>query len=408
MRILFLSTTFPDATATSRGTYNSALCRALAVEHQVQAIAPRGFPEVIRQRLKGRTFQPANEIHQAGIETAFPTYWYTPKYRQHRYGEQMWRSVKKAVQHSIKTIRPDAVLSYWAHPEGEVGIRIGQLAGIPSAVIVGGSDVLLLPKLPKRGPIVRDVLLQSDAVITVSDGLKRACEDLGASSEKVHTIYQGIEPQVFNQSTSREQARQQLKLNSDVAHLLWVGRMVPVKALPTLIETMHILRKRTVAFQLNLLGDGPDKASIQTQVQQLGLDAHVHFAGPVGHDQIANWYRAADVTVMSSDSEGLPNVLRESLACGTPFACTDVGSINEITDERFSCLAEKGNSTSLANAIQAMLTAQAKQEAGKYRARTWTDCARETTELLEQLQSSSFQINRKKIDHLPSVLTNNK
>src|SRR5690606_29313985 len=97
-------------------------------------------------------------MKECGLTVDYPTYWYTPRFLQHRYGEQMWWSVQKAVRNAIVDFQPDAVLSYWAHPDGEVGLRAAQLAGIPCAVIVGGTDVLILPHLRKRGPAVHRVL----------------------------------------------------------------------------------------------------------------------------------------------------------------------------------------------------------------------------------------------------------
>jgi len=388
MRILFISTTFPDATAPARGTYNSALCRELALEHEVCVIAPRTFPEAIKHRLKGYRYQAALAVANAGIETEFPTYWYTPRVMQDRYGDQMWWSIKRSVTQAIEQFQPDAVLSYWAHPEGDVGIRAARTANVPAAVIVGGTDVLILPKLRGRGPRVKEVLLNSNAVITVSNGLRDAVLELGANADQVQTIYQGIESHVFHQNVSRAECQKKLGLDPSRKHLVWVGRMVPVKALPVLMKAAKLLHDRDIPFQLNMIGDGPDRKSLEAFVEQTGLENRVRFVGSVGHDDIADWYRAADLTVMSSNSEGLPNVLRESLACGTPFVCTKVGSVHEIAEPEYSRLCEKQNPIALASAIEAMLNNKAQQAAANYQPRTWDVCAAEVVELFEQRRSA--------------------
>ncbi len=391
MRILFISTTFPDATSPARGTYNSALCAALARNHEVHAIAPRSFLEAVPFRLKGKKYQLPVELKEVGISASYPTFWHTPRMMQDRSGDQMWWSVQKVLKEAINNFQPDAVLSYWAHPEGEVGVRSAHHAGVPSAVIVGGSDVLILPKLPKRGERVRDVLLQSDTVITVSDGLRNSVIDLGVNSNRVQTIYQGIDPTVFHQNESRAQAQQKLKLNPDLKHFVWVGRMVPVKALDVLINASEILRKQNLSFELHLIGDGPERPRLEQRVAELGLTEHVLFEGTIGHDQIADWYRAADLTVMSSDSEGLPNVLRESLACGTPFVSTDVGSISEIADPTYSILAPQQDEKCLAEAINDALAESFGRGATQYQARVWEDTAKETVELFERLNDQREQ-----------------
>ncbi|WP_437224695.1 glycosyltransferase [Planctomicrobium sp. SH661] len=390
MRILFLSTTFPDAGALTRGTYNSALCLALQKRHQVHAISPRFFTEVYRPFSRKKTYQAPPCMTQAGITVDYPTYWYTPRFLQSYYGEQMWWSVQKTVAQAIHKFRPDAVLSYWAHPDGAVGLRAAELAGIPSAVIVGGTDVLILPKLPRRGERVRDVLTHSDAVISVSEGLRQAACQLRVPAERVHTIYQGIDESIFNTTRSRETARKSLDLSDDFVHLVWVGRLVGIKAIPVLLEAATHLRNHGLKFKLHLLGDGPLSSSLQQQSSRLGLDSYVHFHGAVGHDRIPDWYRAADLTVLSSDSEGLPNVLRESLACGTPFVSTDVGSLSEISRPEFSRLVPRRDPAAFANAVMAMVSPEAKAAAASYQARTWNDCAYDVGQLLETLREERY------------------
>ncbi|WP_175517087.1 glycosyltransferase [Planctomicrobium piriforme] len=387
MRILFISTTFPDAAAPARGTYNSALVRALQREHEVAVVSPRFFTEVYSRRGR-KTFSAPAEMQRLNIPVDYPTSWYTPRLLQARYGDQMWWSVRDCVQRRLEAFRPDAVLSYWAHPDGDVGLRAAALAGVPSAVIVGGTDVLILPKLPHRGERVRQVLQKSDAVITVSEGLRKATCELQVPEGRVHTIYQGVEEHLFESTRTRHAARKQLGLSDEFAHLLWVGRIVDIKALPVLLTAATRLRDRGVKFKLHLIGDGPARAGLKLQASRLGLDSQVYFHGAIGHDQVPDWYRAADLTMLCSDSEGLPNVLRESLACGTPFVSTNVGSIHEIAQPEASLLTPPRDPDAFATAIESMLTPEAKQAAATYRPRGWADCARDTARLLQSLRDA--------------------
>ena len=183
MNILFLSTVFSDDDHPSRGTYNLELCRALAAEHHVSVVSPRGWTEVIPRTLKGKAYSAADVLSDSPIKTAYPTYWYPPRIAREQYGEFLWKSSAKAVRELFRHHSPDAVLSYWAHPDGEAGLRAAQEYSVPSAVIVGGSDVLLLPNCPNRGERVRRVLSESDAVITVSDGLREKVIELGVPPE---------------------------------------------------------------------------------------------------------------------------------------------------------------------------------------------------------------------------------
>ncbi len=390
MNILFLSTIFPDATHPTRGTFNHALCRSLVREHSVRVIAPRPWTEIVRSAVAGRPLAPA-----AGeaFPVTRPCYWYTPRMLHAEFGQFLWASIRRRVRETVKRERPDAVLSYWTHPDGEAGLRAARLAGVSHAVIVGGTDVLLLPRDPRRGARVRRVLRQSDAVMTVSESLREAVIGLGVDPSRVHTVYQGIDAERFHAGDQRR-ARQALGLPSARTLLLWVGRMVEVKGLNVLLEACVELRDRGRDFELCLAGEGPLRPALERQVRDAGLDDRVRFVGPVPHDALPDWYRAADVTVLSSWSEGLPNVLRESLACGTPFVSTDVGSVREIAVEGCSRLADAGDPLGLADAIGTTLGGDFRRAARDYRARTWEVCARQTASVLQNCRHGTRESPR--------------
>src|SRR6202012_5610727 len=122
------------------------------------------------------------------------------------------------------------------------------------------------------------------------------------------------------------------------------------KAIDVLLNAAANLSSRGVAYHLYLLGDGPLRDALTQQAKSLRLDDSVTFVGPRDPEQIGDWYRAADLTVLSSHSEGLPNVLRESVACGTPFVATDVGGVREIAGET-DRLVPPANPAALADAI---------------------------------------------------------
>ncbi len=396
MNILFFSDIYPDAEHPSRGVYNYELCSALAADHDVRVIAPRGWPEVLQSLQSGRSYRPRPNADGPNVPAVYPTYWYTPKVFRERYGDFLWRSARGTLQRLLQSFAPDAVLSYWAHPDGEVGLRAARMLGVPAAVIVGGSDVLVLPHCPKRGERVRHVLRESDAVITISEGLREKVIGLGVDAGRVHTIRQGINPRLFftetrcapnghadSRSASRARlAQQHPALTVARPMLLWVGRMVDVKRLDVLVTATAELRRRGREFVLCLAGDGPLRERIAAMVAEQSLDHCVHFAGSLAPESLGDWYRAADATVMSSESEGLPNVLRESLACGTPFVATDVGSIREIADECYSLLVPPGDATSLADALETVLDGPYRENARRYEPRTWDVMAAEVAALL--------------------------
>lgn len=350
MRILFFSSIFPRPWAPNRGIYCFHLCKAFRdLGHQVKVISPSSWLE--------RHSQPAHadalpELQTLDVE--YPRYFYPPGFLRSAYGAFMWAGVKRTVRRAVADAAPDLVISYWAHPDGAVAGRIARDARAPSAVIVGGSDVLVLPRESqfRRRRIVA-ALESSDAVLAVSESLSAAVISLGIAPEKVHVEYQGIDTAHFHPGNSTEE-RKTLGIEPDIPMLLFVGNLVPVKAVDTLLDACALL-SRSVSFQLYVLGDGPCRRSLREQARRLGLSERVRFHGPVPQRDLPSWYRAADLTVLSSLSEGIPNVLRESLACGTPFVATDVGGIREITANPWNRLVPSQNPSALFDAIRASL-----------------------------------------------------
>lgn len=384
MNLLFFSTCYPHSAAPVRGTYNYELCQALRTFARVRVVSPRPWPEVIR------TWRSRSEekVQRGSIRTTYPCFLYPPKVMRHQYGQFMWKSVRRQVERIFADLATDWVLSYWAHPDGEAGLEAARACGAKAGVIVGGSDVLILTKNAQRRNRVQRVLRDSDAVFTVSEGLRRHVIAMGIEAEKVHTVYQGINESVFKPGF-KSLARRRLRIPLSDRVFLWVGRLVSVKRLSLLVEAFGQVRQSEPAAKLILAGEGPLLGETRRAVEEAGLADSVSFPGAIPQAELPDWYRAADATVLSSASEGLPNVFRESLACGTPFVSTDVGSVSEIAAPDYSLLACSGDAESLARAMREILNVRFQLAAQQYTARSWIDCAGEMTDLLTGVSSSS-------------------
>jgi glycosyltransferase involved in cell wall biosynthesis len=82
--------------------------------------------------------------------------------------------------------------------------------------------------------------------------------------------------------------------------------------------------------RLVIVGDGPEAPALQRLARQLGSSERVRFLGSMAQERLATVYSAADVLVLASSREGLPNVLLEALACGTPVIATATWGTPEI------------------------------------------------------------------------------
>ena len=353
MRLLLFANDYPSPWHPTKGTFNRELALALARQHDLHVICPIPWMDAWNRRPATlHSVERVSGRHSAAprLEVHYPRYYYPPKLLRNQYGWFYWQSVRGTVRRVVASSMPEAVLAYWAHPDGEVAVRVASQLGIPSGVIVGGSDVLLITTNIGRRRRVVNVLERADAIFAVSRHLKSAVTGLGVGSQKVHVWRQGIDASLFGPGDGRA-ARFRLNIAPEEAMLLWVGRMVPVKGLDVLVAACAVLRHRGVTFRLYLVGDGPLRGQLEARVVAAGLSGVVTFVGPRQPEHLGDWYRAADVTVLPSLSEGLPNVLRESHACGTRFVASRVGGIAEIAREGLDRLTAPGDARDLADAL---------------------------------------------------------
>ena len=276
----------------------------------------------------GKLGDEQNLIRRENLEIHHPRFYYTPKILRSAYaGFYLW-SIRKALRRVLADFQPQAVIGYWAYPDGAAAVRVARKLGVPSAILVGGSDVLVLAADEARRPQIARALQNADAVVAVSNHLRDKVLELGVEAAKAFVRPQGVDREVFH-AGDKKQARQKLGIAGNKPVLLWVGRIVQVKALEVLLEACHLLRQMGVAFDLYLVGEGPLRGAMEQICDTFVLWDCVHFVGAQRQDVLADWYHAADLTVLCSRSEGIPNVLRESLACGCPFVATAVGGIPE-------------------------------------------------------------------------------
>jgi glycosyltransferase involved in cell wall biosynthesis len=113
--------------------------------------------------------------------------------------------------------------------------------------------------------------------------------------------------------------------------LLFVGRLVRTKGARDAIRAVSLIRD--VPVVLDIVGDGPDRAACEALTAELGLSARVRFHGRLPREQVAGFYRAADVFVFPSYREPGGNVVFEAMAHGLPLLVSDIGGPGNVVDE---------------------------------------------------------------------------
>jgi glycosyltransferase involved in cell wall biosynthesis len=357
MRILAVTNLYPNPYQPERAAYNRQQFAAIARSCPVSVISPIAWTDEFRHRRKpGASLPSDRRALTDGIEIDYPRYWFPPKVLRSSYGRFFERSIQNVFRRRVEAFRPHVILASWAYPDGWAAVRLAHKAGLPVVVKVHGSDVLTLTTSAPRQARTATALREADGVIAVSGDLATRVHALGVSRDKVRLIYNGVDAELFHPGPSRE-AR--LRLGADQRSLLAVGNLVAVKGLDVLVRACSILKGRGHRFVCCVVGEGPLRAVLEHQIDQLGLRDCVRLVGSRPHGELPDWFRSADVFVLPSHSEGVPNVLLEACACGSRFVASNVGGIPEVAHLGDGRLVEPGNDAKLAAAIEACLRSAA-------------------------------------------------
>lgn len=340
MRLLLITAVYPTPRRPNKGTFNRELVAGLNhAGDDVRVIAPVPWPDLAR---------PRKDI-PSPVAVSYPVWWYPSKFAHVTHHRWMQWSVLPTVRRVTARWRPELVMGYWTHPDGTTALAAARELAVPGVVMVGGSDVLLLTSALRRRAVIVDTLRRADQVLTNGSNLRRKVIELGIPAERVAAFHHGVDRSRFHPGDTRLM-RQQLELPLDRVIFLWVGHMVPVKGLDVLLRAWARVSALDNPPLLLLIGDGEQRPALERQAARQG--AEVRFLGAMPHDALPSWYRAADAVLLPSRSEGVPNVLLESLACGTPFIATDVGDVATLRDAA-SVIVPAGDAAALADAIVA-------------------------------------------------------
>lgn len=370
MRILALTNLYPNPVQPHRASFNRHQFRLLSERHALQVIAPTLWVDEWQQGKRSGVRIPApRRVVNEGIVVDHPRYWYTPKLLRGFYGHFFKASVKKTFDRAVEEFAPDLVFSPWTYPDGWAAVQLAHRHGLPAVIQVHGSDVRQLDQFGAREGGTRQALEQADGVVAVSAELARRVVGLGAAEDSVRVIIDGVDKQVFHPGP-RDDARRQLGLDPQLRHLLFIGNLLDVKGVDILLQAGRILQGKRSDWQLHLIGDGKRRAALVRLAESLDVAERVVFHGSLPHHTLPTWLQAADLFVLPSRSEGIPNVLLEASACGTPYVASAVGGIPEIAALGASRLVPPEQPAVLAEAIGAMLDAPPAPPASGPRDRT--------------------------------------
>jgi glycosyltransferase involved in cell wall biosynthesis len=142
----------------------------------------------------------------------------------------------------------------------------------------------------------------------------------------------------------------------DPTCIIYVGRLSPEKGVDTLICAMHQLRMRRAEVRLEIFGEGPERANLERLITAYALTGVVLLRGHV--DDPAPHYARAQVLCLPSRSEGMPNVILEAIAAGTPVVATDVGDVAALVSAELGQVVPPNDAHALTSALDRELSTE--------------------------------------------------
>lgn len=176
--------------------------------------------------------------------------------------------------------------------------------------------------------IGKKILNSYDRIVLLYSRALEEVENLGVSKERACVIPNGIDVENFSRSSDIDQLKAKLSLKNNEKILLFVGRLAKVKRIEVLIALTKSLLKEGFRLKTLLVGDGPDRRLYEKLARP--IRSNVIFIGKVPNTEVAKYYSMADVFVLPSLSEGLPQVLLEASATGKPCVATNVNGTSDI------------------------------------------------------------------------------
>ncbi len=404
MKVLSVTTLFPSRAQPVHAVFVHNRIQHVAAHHQVRGevrvIAPIPYFPFDRFLAKYAERHQIPRRDQIGnLQVLYPRFLSIPAILKPLDGFFVLLAVWWAARKLRREFDFEVIDAHLAFPDGFAGVFLSRLWNKPLTITLRGHDVNVLPRFPVRKRQIQFALRNADRVIAVADALRREALALGADPTKSVTISNGVDLEKFYPAPKTE-ARQRLGLPRNRRIVLSVGRIVENKGYHLIVEALQQLRATGQATPfLVVVGGAADEAlypaKLTETIARFGMEAEVLLAGAQLNETLRDWYCAADVYCLASETEGWPNVLLEALACGTPVVATNTwGTPEIICSEEYGLLVER-STESIAQGLQTALAKEWKSQVMvAYAAtHTWQNVAEQVVENFEQVLKSAQKLS---------------
>jgi colanic acid/amylovoran biosynthesis glycosyltransferase len=261
---------------------------------------------------------------------------------------QTWRTLLYFVEAVVvgRWMESEGLPHLHTHFSSTVALLVHSVFSIPISITLHGPAEFEDPRLFH----LREKVRKSSFVCTISDFASSRVMMASSFSDwkKIRRSYLGVDTSVFTPYHERNR--------SQVFQVIFVGRLSAVKAQHILIAAVAELRKRGRQLHVHLVGDGPERKSLEAHAKSEGLEDCIFFEGWCNQDRVISLYKGADLFVLPSFDEGVPVVLMEAMAMEIPCIATRIAGIPElIRDEKDGILVAPSNVPEMVDAISRLM-----------------------------------------------------
>jgi glycosyltransferase involved in cell wall biosynthesis len=352
MNILVLNYEFPPLGG-GGGAFSFDLASELAKKHRVDVLTSRFRGLATKEKINGMTVYRVPVVGRTSL-----------------YSATMISMLSFVISGTLAGIRLmskkkyDLIHTHFAVPTGPVGYVLSRIFNKPNILSIHGSDIYNPARKmsPHRYGIfrwtVRLVMNSANRIVAQSGHIKHYAEKFYSPKKDIDIIPLGMPSPDFSLAT-----RETLSMQKDIFYIVSIGRMAKVKGYDVLIRTMALLKEKGRNAHLILIGDGPERASLEKLSAALGLSDRISFPGWLSGPKKFQFLSACDLYVMSSLHEGFGVVLLEAMFCGLPIVATNKGGQTDIiTDGKNGILVSPGDAKVLDDAISDMMSSPDKRK----------------------------------------------
>ena len=227
----------------------------------------------------------------------------------------------------------------------------------PHTPSTAGAFRSLVYKRPLTGkPRIKWMQKSADAVVAISEEIKRDLFRLGFPPKMVSYIPNGVDTERFSpiDEAMKRERRRELGI-SDGPVIICAGRLIPRKQIDVLIKAFSMLVPELPSTSiLMVLGDGEERSRLEELAMSLDVSSQIHFMGSVLDAH--TYLQASDVFVIPSSIEGMPIILLEAMSCGLPSIGSKIGGIEDlIADGKTGIFVNSGDVADLKEKINSLI-----------------------------------------------------